>query len=246
MKRIVFDKAGLAKEVAQAEVDSLRAMAGNFWFPVLLNHFADDEEFIITMVFFFSVTVVIPPHVIFQPFYRRGDMAGLIVHKGYLGSELAQFYCTQLVSGCIYPFGRAHRSHFLQILAVQCLHKRGIIHRDIKPDNIFLDEAGHLILADLGLAENIGTFGGIDAEMDNFPIWKEAKKSGGEDFPLLWVDGVNPLGTREIAGTYWYTAPEVFRNERYSFGVDYYSVGVVYCELVTGNVSRGFSSVIIY
>ena len=91
------------------------------------------------------------------------------------------------------------------------------------------------------MAENIGTFSGTDTEMDGFPVWKEAKARGCEDFPLLWVNSLNPLGTQGIAGTYWYTAPEVFRNERYSFGVDYYSVGVIYYELVTGNVCINFS-----
>jgi hypothetical protein len=101
MKRIVFDKSGLAKELAQAEVDSLRAMAGSFWFPSLLNHFADDEEFIITMVNFSSFACHSVITSSFQPFYARGDMAGLIQHKGYLGSELARFYCAQLVSAHI-------------------------------------------------------------------------------------------------------------------------------------------------
>lgn len=50
MKRIVFDKADLAKSLAEAEVDTLKAVAGSVWFPVLLNHFKDDEEYIITMV----------------------------------------------------------------------------------------------------------------------------------------------------------------------------------------------------
>lgn len=237
MKRIVFDKAGLAKEIAQAEVDSLRAMAGNFWFPVLLNHFTDDEEFIITMVCFIDEYRHSTSCFFLQPFYARGDMGGLIQHKGYLGSGLAQFYCAQLVScGMSLMTRELTVLPFLQILAIQCLHKQDIIHRDIKPENIFIDESGHLILADLGLAEDIGTFRAADTEMDKFPIWQEAKKRGGEEYPLLWVDGFNPLGTRGIAGTYWYTAPEVFRNERYSFGVDYYSVGVIYYELVTGRV----------
>ena len=114
-----------------------------------------------------------------------------------------------------------------------------LVHRDIKPDNIFLDESGHLILADFGLAENIGTFDGDGEEgMEKFPNWLEAKAKGGDDYPLLWVDGNNPLGIRGIAGTFWYTAPEVFRNERYSFGMDYYSVGVIYYELVTGHVRK--------
>jgi len=60
MKRIAFDKSGLAKELAQSEVDSLRAMVGSPWFPSLLNHFADDEEFIITMVNNFSSFNCVP------------------------------------------------------------------------------------------------------------------------------------------------------------------------------------------
>lgn len=125
-----------------------------------------------------------------------------------------------------------------KILAIQGLHKQGIVHRDIKPDNIFLDENGHLVLADFGLAENIGNFDGGREETEKFPIWLEAKAKGGDDYPLLWVDGNNPLGKRGVAGTFWYTAPEVFRNERYSFGVDYYSVGVIYHELITGHVRK--------
>ena len=54
MKRIVFDKAGLAESLAQAEVDSLLAVMGSPWFPTLLNHFMDEAEYIITMVRSFS------------------------------------------------------------------------------------------------------------------------------------------------------------------------------------------------
>lgn len=76
--------------------------------------------------------------------------------------------------------------------------------------------------------------------MVQFPVWLDARTKGGDNFPLLWVDSHNPLGTRGIAGTFWYTAPEVFRYERYSFGVDYWSVGLIYHELTTGHVSLLF------
>ncbi|KAH9480261.1 putative serine/threonine-protein kinase ndrA [Psilocybe cubensis] len=201
MKRITFDNTGLAEYLARNEVDALKAMSGNVWFPPLLNNFEEGGEFLITM-----------------PFYHRGDLAALIEHKGYLGRKLAQFYSAQL------------------ILAIHNLHKMGIIHRDIKTDNIFLDGNGHLVLADLGLAENIATYEGGEEMMKYFPEWLEARDKGGDDFPLLWVNHRNPLSMIGSAGTFWYTAPEVFRKERYSFGVDYWSVGVIYYELITGHI----------
>ena len=50
MKRITFDDSGLAKYLAKNEVDALKAMAGNIWFPQLLNDFAEGKQFVITMV----------------------------------------------------------------------------------------------------------------------------------------------------------------------------------------------------
>jgi serine/threonine protein kinase len=161
-------------------------------------------------------------------------------HKGYLGRELAKFYSAELVRPIpLHPHEPYLETslHSAQIIAIQSLHKRGIIHRDIKPDNIFIDDAGHLILADLGLAEDIATFEGGETVVAGYPLWLEARARDEDDFPFLFVDEHNPLGTSGAAGTFWYTAPEVFRKEHYSFGVDYWSVGVIYHELITGHVS---------
>ena len=50
MERITFDKNGLAKYLVNNEVDTLKAMEGNHWFPRLLNHFSEGGQFVVTMV----------------------------------------------------------------------------------------------------------------------------------------------------------------------------------------------------
>jgi serine/threonine protein kinase len=39
------------------------------------------------------------------------------------------------------------------ILAIEDLHKRDIIFRDLKPDNVVFDEEGHAMLTDFGLSK---------------------------------------------------------------------------------------------
>ena len=39
------------------------------------------------------------------------------------------------------------------VLAVESVHKLNCIHRDLKPDNILIDENGHCKLSDFGLCK---------------------------------------------------------------------------------------------
>lgn len=39
------------------------------------------------------------------------------------------------------------------IMALEHLHKKDIIFRDLKPDNVVLDQDGHIMLTDFGLSK---------------------------------------------------------------------------------------------
>lgn len=86
---------------------------------------------------------IIPLHWVFQTkeklfmvleFCPNGDLSGLLQSQGRLTEPQAKFYISQI------------------ILALEFLHSKGIVYRDLKPQNILLDRFGYVRLADFGLA----------------------------------------------------------------------------------------------
>ncbi len=84
-------------------------------------------------------------------------------------------------------------------------HARGVLHRDVKPENILL-AGGHALVADFGLARAIGA----------------------ADYQKLTETGV-------IVGTIYYMSPEQLREDRdLDQRADIYSLGCILYEMLTG------------
>ncbi|MEY1273373.1 serine/threonine-protein kinase [Proteus mirabilis] len=74
------------------------------------------------------------------PFYENGSMKGLMNKNNLTTHEIIR-YSIQFLSGLYH------------------IHTKGLIHFDIKPDNILLSERDEALLSDFGLAEDIDNDG---------------------------------------------------------------------------------------
>ena len=90
-------------------------------------------------------------------------------------------------------------------------HAAGIVHRDMKPENIMVDAAGVVKILDFGLARVQGV------------VLTDAPGSGGSG---------TLSGT--LSGTFSYLAPELLRGEPASSDSDVFALGSVLYELFTG------------
>ncbi|GBG24269.1 Protein kinase, putative [Hondaea fermentalgiana] len=127
-----------------------------------------------------------------QEFAARGDLWSLIRSQKRLSIGAATQISSELVS------------------AVGSLHARGILHRDIKLENIMLDTDGHIKLIDLGLSKQLSIR----------PVIRDDRKRYGFTFSLC--------------GTRYYMSPEQIKGTGHNLSTDWWQVGCLIYELVVG------------
>lgn len=68
-------------------------------------------------------------------FMQGGELFSHLVRSGRFTEDRARFYTAEI------------------LLAMDFIHKQGIIYRDLKPENVLLDEEGHINITDFGLSK---------------------------------------------------------------------------------------------
>ncbi|XP_077127954.1 microtubule-associated serine/threonine-protein kinase 4-like [Ranitomeya variabilis] len=104
------------------------------------------------------------------------------------------------------------------VLAVEYLHSYGVVHRDLKPENLMISSTGHIKVTDFGLSR-------LGLMRPTSDIYKARAKDIAREFH---DDG--------ITGTNHYTAPEVILRKGYGRPIDWWAIGIILYEFLTGHV----------
>ena len=113
--------------------------------------------------------------------------------------------------------------------ALSYAHSHSIVHQDLKPENIMIDDFGEVILIDWGLAE-------IDDSLmkgENSILDKDTEKL------LLYSI---PEEFRKLRGTPGFISPERYENNCVSAHNDIYSIGALLYNLLTGKIPQQVKS----
>ena len=139
-----------------------------------------------------------------------GDLMNLLIKKDILTENEARFYLSEL------------------ILAIESIHKLDCIHRDIKPDNILIDQNGHIKLSDFGLAKISDKL--YDKENEKYTNYINNKKNKKKKEEEKMTHNKN----YSCVGTAYYVAPEVLNQKGYEKDIDWWSAGIIFFEMLVG------------
>ncbi|SCU80558.1 LADA_0B08262g1_1 [Lachancea dasiensis] len=131
-------------------------------------------------------------------FIPGGELFYHLKEQGVLDEDTVSFYAAEISS------------------ALKFLHGKGIVYRDLKPENCLLDERGHLVLTDFGLSKKSAN--------DTNPNSISSAPNEGESVETL----------HSIIGTPEYCAPEILEGKPYTQNCDWYSLGCLVYDMLTG------------
>lgn len=157
------------------------------------------------------------------------DLHKLIMSPQYLTIRHIQVFLYQLLCG------------------VKYIHSANVIHRDMKPANILLNEDCTLMIADFGLSRVVEADRMDELGKDDLYSPKDAKSPTTSDMSTTPSPSTTPSGSNGDAPkirrqltkhvvTRWYRAPELILLQDYNYAVDVWSVGCIFGELLSMQV----------
>ncbi|WCJ35156.1 Protein kinase superfamily protein [Euphorbia peplus] len=159
--------------------------------------------------FFYSFTCRENLYLVME-YLNGGDLYSLLRKVGCLEEDVARIYIAELV------------------LALEYLHSLGIVHRDLKPDNILIAHDGHIKLTDFGLSQ----IGLINSTIElSVP---DTNKNQNSDALDPHAQQTEELSHHSAVGTPDYLAPEILLGTEHGYAADWWSVGIILFELITG------------
>ncbi|PIA55663.1 hypothetical protein AQUCO_00700166v1 [Aquilegia coerulea] len=164
--------------------------------------------------FFYSFTCRDNLYLVME-YLNGGDLYSLLRNIGCLEEDVARTYIAELV------------------LALEYLHSLGIVHRDLKPDNILIAHDGHIKLTDFGLSK----IGLINSTVNLSGSEANSTSLGEPDDLHLSFEQPQQIEERtqqSAVGTPDYLAPEILLGTEHGFAADWWSVGIILFELITG------------